>query len=976
LLAVLVANPAAADGDPGSLRALISEANATPGADTIQLPAGDYQLSHSGLPDDTNERGDLDITDDLTIVGQGDSPEDVRILGILPGVEIALDRVFDIHGSIDVEFQSLQISGGVTVFDGGGIRNVGGRVTVRDSLITNNEAEFRGGGIFNDGALMVIDSVVNFNRASQGGGIYQVGSGVEATASLGETYLAGSYLAHNTAYEGGGIWTSGGVRTKDSWLDQNFAVTPQFVSVPTPFHEAPFTGAGIAAYGSAALTIDRTTFSYNRTQMNNGPVQEGFPSFGGGLALFSFGHSTIINSTFSSNQVEGYGGGIYVGGQSQPVLDLTNVTIAQNYATVAGGGIYSSDNLLTFNLVLANQFGVSVTLANTIVGDNLNGDDLRGPFESKGNNLVEESPTGSNYQLLEVDMNVMDITGEDPMLMYLRDNGGFGWTHQPLEGSLAIDNARNDLAPMFDQRLVLRPNGLGPDIGAVEQTDLDYGDAPDIDYSDFRDVTAADSLPGGGRYDTLHQNNGARHALVEAGPVLGMGVDPETDGFPSPDALGDDNNDPFEFDDEDGVATPIQLPLGATTNIEVTSATGGTLNVWIDVHADGDFLDADDHVVVNHFLQPGSNMVPVPIPAYAYAGHTFARFRINGEGGLMSYGFAPEGEVEDYVAEILEARDNQNPTANPDEFCFDPEHARVDNVLANDTDPNGDPLTAHLVEGPQYGSLDLDPNGQFTYTPQANFFGADKFTYYASDGLGNSNTTEVWLKSDKYQFIEKLYHDLLGRQGSYDDIMFWVGWMVAGDTPADIVRGFQGSYEYRFLVVEFTYHTLLGRGADDGGRAFWINQLGSGLPVEQLFIALLISAEYYQNHGGTNSGFVEGLYEDLLGRGSDVNGSGFWTGWLDGGASRYDVAKAFVISEEFYRLLINNPLGIGPLAQIGGFYQHFLKRDAEPEGVDFWVAWFRNGDIFADVQIGFLAGPEYLFCVDHVMAEDDPPSFE
>ena len=60
-------------------------------------------------------------------------------------------------------------------------------------------------------------------------------------------------------------------------------------------------------------------------------------------------------------------------------------------------------------------------------------------------------------------------------------------------------------------------------------------------------------------------------------------------------------------------------------------------------------------------------------------------------------------------------------------------------VLANDTDPDGDPLTAVLVTGPSHGTLTLNANGSFTYTPAANFTGTDSFTYRASDGTLNSS---------------------------------------------------------------------------------------------------------------------------------------------------------------------------------------------------------------------------------------------
>jgi VCBS repeat-containing protein len=64
-------------------------------------------------------------------------------------------------------------------------------------------------------------------------------------------------------------------------------------------------------------------------------------------------------------------------------------------------------------------------------------------------------------------------------------------------------------------------------------------------------------------------------------------------------------------------------------------------------------------------------------------------------------------------------------------------------VLRNDRDVEGDPLSAVLVTNPANGTLTLNTDGSFTYTPNANFNGADSFTYRASDGVAQSNAATV-----------------------------------------------------------------------------------------------------------------------------------------------------------------------------------------------------------------------------------------
>ncbi|MEO3761722.1 Ig-like domain-containing protein, partial [Mycobacterium sp. B14F4] len=64
-------------------------------------------------------------------------------------------------------------------------------------------------------------------------------------------------------------------------------------------------------------------------------------------------------------------------------------------------------------------------------------------------------------------------------------------------------------------------------------------------------------------------------------------------------------------------------------------------------------------------------------------------------------------------------------------------------VLANDTDPDADTLTALVISGPTNGTLAPTPDGAFTYTPNPNFNGTDEFTYIAFDGTDNFITATV-----------------------------------------------------------------------------------------------------------------------------------------------------------------------------------------------------------------------------------------
>jgi hypothetical protein len=74
-------------------------------------------------------------------------------------------------------------------------------------------------------------------------------------------------------------------------------------------------------------------------------------------------------------------------------------------------------------------------------------------------------------------------------------------------------------------------------------------------------------------------------------------------------------------------------------------------------------------------------------------------------------------------------------------------------VLGNDIDLLGNPLSAVLVTSTSHGTLGLQSNGSFTYTPNANFLGADTFTYYATDGTYKSSDATVTINVNPKTYV-------------------------------------------------------------------------------------------------------------------------------------------------------------------------------------------------------------------------------
>jgi VCBS repeat-containing protein len=114
------------------------------------------------------------------------------------------------------------------------------------------------------------------------------------------------------------------------------------------------------------------------------------------------------------------------------------------------------------------------------------------------------------------------------------------------------------------------------------------------------------------------------------------------------------------------------------------------------------------------------------------------RFRANGGDGNDAF------MVDDVT--IAAGAANSAPTAAADAYTVAEDNSlsiAAPGVLLNDTDGEGDPLTAILETGPANGTLALNSDGSFAYTPNGNFSGVDSFTYRASDGLAESAATAV-----------------------------------------------------------------------------------------------------------------------------------------------------------------------------------------------------------------------------------------
>jgi hypothetical protein len=203
-------------------------------------------------------------------------------------------------------------------------------------------------------------------------------------------------------------------------------------------------------------------------------------------------------------------------------------------------------------------------------------------------------------------------------------------------------------------------------------------------------------------------------------------------------------------------------------------------------------------------------------------------------------------------------------------------------------------------------------------------------------------------------FLQRVYHDLLGRGLDPVGQAGWLGFLNAGVSRTQVVYDIEtcATEEYQTDEINKAYMQLLGRAVDASGLQSGLYVLAHwGLETEYEFIAS--QQEYFQNRGGGNiDTWLTAVYQDAFHRAVDPGARTAFDQELNGGIiSLRQAADIIFSSQEYQQDLVDS------------YYSMFLLRSADVGGQAGFVAQLQAGVSPEHVIAAIVGSPEYFSLV-------------
>ncbi len=655
------------------------------GWDLIYLNAGTYTLAPTFEPDLDS---DLDIASPIII--QGADTATTIINGNQAG------RVFDVNGAA-LRLQNLTITNGQTSANGGCVYNNDGFLAIENSVVTScaTQGSGDGGAVHsNEGIFYLLNATVSQNvSADETGGLFN---------NYGVMVIEQGNIFQNSAQDYGG--------GAQSYYGSTHIVNTQIqTNTATSNHSG-----GLYAY-VGVVTMDNSQIQSNVT-----------PGNGGGVGL-AYGAFRVRNSTIRLNSTGGRGGGIF----ADHGLWIDSSTIERNSASAEAGGLFGA-TLVTSSTIRNNSTpGSGGGLISWGVLRNV---DVSSNSATQGGGIYGWNTMLYNSAVYGNSANVgagIALANNNRGVVYLQDstvhnNGGGGVYASTASNGIVLRNSTlHGNSGSFSGGGIYSQQGVVDALNStISGNEANSGGGVavisgtlSLDFTTVANNTAATG--GGGVY------NGSGAATVIENSIVAGNVN--SGGAVSADCQA---SNPIQFAGHSVFGSATGCTSTNSNDATVDPATVFTSHL-APLADNGGATTPAGNVLTHDVLALSNALDWIPL---AHCGVSADQ-----RSATRPYGSACD-------AGAVESQTFQYTMVVDDGYVVNENNALVINntatgLLGNDNARAGKTLNVvnSGLRNTTNGTVSLQANGTFHYSPNTNFSGTDTFTYTVSDGVVQNN---------------------------------------------------------------------------------------------------------------------------------------------------------------------------------------------------------------------------------------------
>ncbi len=254
----------------------------------------------------------------------------------------------------------------------------------------------------------------------------------------------------------------------------------------------------------------------------------------------------------------------------------------------------------------------------------------------------------------------------------------------------------------------------------------------------------------------------------------------------------------------------------------------------------------------------------------------------------------------------------------------------------------------------------IQPSSSIAVTGSQTFLiafatGATSYQWYKGNA-GDTSTPLAGNGPSNDRWINQIYIDLLGRPADAAGLATLGGLLTGGAPRNTVASSVLTSTEYRTRLLTGFYATFLRRAPSAAEISFWLPAFAASLTDEQIEAQITASPEYFALAGGTNAGWINRIYNDVLGRAPSASEASAFAALL-GSSTRTTVGLAILNSNEAILLRVQLD------------YPRFLRRNGTAADMTAFASAIIGGSTDEQV-IALLVGSDEYFNFGTILVTD------